>query len=181
MSFLPFPVLETKRLRLRRTLASDAEAIFFLRTSPSVNALVKRPAPESLEDALEFIRLRREDTETGKSIYWSISLKDEPEMIGSITLWNFSEDRLTGEVGYDLHPDHQRKGIMQESLEAVIRYGFDTLKLEKIEAYTQVDNLPSQRLLRRNGFVLQVERRDDGNPKNRILVLHKDPDSQLDQ
>ena len=61
-------------------------------------------------------------------------------MIGSICLWNFSEDRKVAEIGYDLDPKYQRKGIMTESINAVLNFGFRKLSLEKIEAFTQKQN-----------------------------------------
>ncbi|MEM6348333.1 MAG: GNAT family N-acetyltransferase, partial [Bacteroidota bacterium] len=93
MPFHPFPELSTKRLQLRRTLLSDAEAVFFLRSDPAVNALVKRPSPKTLAEAEEFIRLRDQDIENEAILYWSICLKEDPKMIGSICLWNFTADK----------------------------------------------------------------------------------------
>lgn len=171
MSFHPFPELSTNRLRLRRTLGSDAEAVFFLRSDPAVNALVKRPMPQTLADAAEFIRLRQLDIANEKLLYWSICLKDDPQMIGSICLWNFSEDKKQAEVGYDLHTDFHQQGIMHEAMQAVLDYGFGPQKLAVIEAYTQNDNIGSQKLLLKNGFVLQAERKDEDNPKNLIFVI----------
>ena len=36
------------------------------------------------------------------------------EMIGSICLWNFTDNQKSAEIGYDLSPKYQRKGIMNE-------------------------------------------------------------------
>lgn len=173
MPFSPFPELTTDRLRLRRTLESDAEAIFFLRSDPAVNALVKRSAPKTIADALEFIRLRQIDTDNEKILYWSISLKDDPTMIGSICLWNFSEDKKLAETGYDLHTDFHQQGIMNEAMQAVVAYGFGPHELDIIEAFTQNDNIGSQKLLLKNDFVLETERKDEDNPKNLIFVARR--------
>ncbi|MFK7923024.1 MAG: GNAT family N-acetyltransferase [Bacteroidia bacterium] len=173
MPFSPFPELTTDRLRLRRTLASDAEAIFFLRSDPAVNALVKRSAPKTLADASEFIRLRQLDITNEKMLYWSISLKDDPTMIGSICLWNFSKDKQLAEVGYDLHTDFHQQGIMNEAMEVVVAYGFGPQGLDIIEAYTQNDNIGSKKLLLKNGFAQDEKRKDDHNPKNVIFVARR--------
>ncbi len=41
---------------------------------------------------------------------------------------------------------------MKEALSLVLEYAFDELKLHRIEASTLVDNLRSQRVLKRCGF-----------------------------
>jgi len=51
------------------------------------------------------------------------------------------------EVWYKVHSDHWRNGYATESLKAVIRYGFETLQLHRIEAGCAVENLGSIRVL----------------------------------
>ena len=68
-------------------------------------------------------------------------------MIGTISLWKFSEDKKTAEVGYDLNPVFHNKGIMTEALNCVLKYGFTQLQLDKIEAYTHKENQASRKLL----------------------------------
>ena len=82
-------------------------------------------------------------------------------MIGSICLWNFSEDQKTAEIGYDLSPDYQGKGIMHESLCRIIEFGFQNLNLEFIEAFTHYKNEPSKKLLENNGFKLVPGKKDE--------------------
>ena len=74
-------------------------------------------------------------------------------------MWNFSSDRKTAELGYDLLPEFFNKGIMSEALQQVILFGQETLKLNTIEAYTHQDNSNSIKLLEK--FILyfsQIER-----------------------
>ena len=92
-------------------------------------------------------------------------------MIGSISLWNFSEDKKTGEVGYDLSTKHHNTGVMSEALKCVLNYGFNTLQLDKIEAFTHRDNEPSKKLLIKHNFNLIEHRKDVGNLNNIIFEL----------
>lgn len=86
-------------------------------------------------------------------------------------MWHFSEDRKVAEVGYDLHPGYQKKGIMSEALNRVMEFGFNELKLTKIEAFTHKDNESSKRLLTRNNFHLVYNRIDEGNLDNVIFEI----------
>lgn len=163
--------LETTRLLLRDLETSDWESVSFLRTDKTVNQYVRRPDAPTREKALEFIGKIRLQTANGESFYWCISLKNEPEMIGSISLWNFSVDRTTAEVGYDLKPTFQNQGIMSEALQAVLSFGFGKLELKKMEAFTERRNEPSKKLLLKNQFLLNLERKDKDNPENLIFEI----------
>ena len=94
-------------------------------------------------------------------------------MIGSICLWNFSPDRKVAEVGYDLHPKFQKRGIMDESLRSVLKFGFEKLGLDEIEAFTHRDNAHSITLLERSQFSYIKARKDKDNENNIIYALKK--------
>lgn len=168
MQFIEFPVLTTQRLTLRQTTKDDWEEVLFLRSDEEVNKYVKRQAPKTKTDAEEFIAKITRGLTNGEIIYWSITLKESPEMIGSICLWNFSPDRTIAEVGYDLVPQFQNRGIMSEALKCVLNFGFNSLNLKEIEAFTHHANESSKKLLTKNNFRLDPDRRDDDNADNLI-------------
>ena len=89
----------------------------------------------------------------GQWFYWAICLTETDQLIGTICLWNFSEDRSRAEIGYELLPAFQGKGIMQEAVEAILAFGFEKLSLHGIEAIPTSDNKASIRLLEKNHFV----------------------------
>lgn len=161
MNFIPFPTLTTDRLILRKATKADRNEILILHSEPSINQYIDQPPPKNLKDVEEIIKIIDFGIKMGISINWNITLKDNPKMIGRINLWNFSEDQKTGEVGGDLHPHFQGKGIMSEALKCVVNYGFQKLNLEKIEAYTHQDNEPAIRFLENNNFTLVPDENDD--------------------
>jgi [ribosomal protein S5]-alanine N-acetyltransferase len=64
------------------------------------------------------------------------------------------------EIGYELLAEEERnKGYMGEALKAVLRFGFNELNLNRIEALTNPNNEISQKLLHANGFVQEGELR----------------------
>lgn len=171
MIFKPFPLLQTQRLILREPQIADWPVVSYLRTDSTVNQFVKRSSAETEEEAIEFIENALANMAKDELVNWFICLKDDPKMIGSICLWNISEDRKTAEIGYDLNPQFWGKGIMHEAMQAVIKYGFEILALHRIEAYTSYKNSASLGLLRKNGFKLNKEKTDADNPDNRIFEL----------
>jgi ribosomal-protein-alanine N-acetyltransferase len=113
-----------------------------------------------------------------KWMYWAVCFKDNPKLIGTVCLWNLNEEENKAEVGYELMPEYQRKGIAQESLYAVIGFGFNKLELGKIEAYTHKENLASIKLLENLSFVRDhnEETKIDftiENPKTTVYSLWK--------
>jgi ribosomal-protein-alanine N-acetyltransferase len=168
-----FPKIQTERLSLLRLEKSDWEVISFLRTDKKVNEFVERSSAETKEKALEFIKKVNNEFKNGNTIYWKITDKNTNIMIGSICLWNFSKDRKTAEIGYDLSTLYQGKGIMNESLNSIVKFGFQKLELELIEAYTHYKNDSSKKLLERNGFKLEKDKNDKDNENNIIYKLKK--------
>ena len=166
-----FPELETDRLLLTRLKTSDWKMISFLRSDQEVNKFVKRSSAATQEEALEFIQKINHSIDHQHSYYWKIAERNNDQMIGSICLWNFSEDQETAEIGYDLSPDYQGKGIMHESLCRIIEFGFQNLNLEFIEAFTHYKNEPSKKLLENNGFKLVPGKKDEDNYDNIIYKL----------
>jgi ribosomal-protein-alanine N-acetyltransferase len=167
-----FPRLLTDRLILRKVRKTDWPRVSFLRSDPTVNQFVKRQAANTQEEALAFIERTHLRADQGEFLYWCICLKEDLEMIGSICLWHFSEDRKAAEMGYDLHPKFQKMGLMRESVLAVLDFGFNELRLEKIDAYTQGNNLASVRLLEKANFLLNPDKSDEDNPKNVVFEIH---------
>ena len=172
LNLTPFTELETERLLLRQLKSSDAEDQFMLRSSSEVGKYIARDLQTDVSQSEKFIEDRNEDIAQNKIMYWAITLKDETRLIGTICLWNFTEDNSVAEVGYDLKPEFQKKGIMSEALKAVVSYGFKELEFSRIEAFTQKRNEGSKSLLMNNQFQLHPTRIDEGFPENIIFELY---------
>jgi len=151
-NFHPFPELATARLHLRQLTLKDAGEIFSLRADEKVNKYLNRPRAHSIDDATAFIEKINKGIANNESLYWAITMKHESNLIGTISLWNISKEESKAEIGYELMPAYQGKGLMQEAFAKAIEYIFDVLKIETIEAWTHSQNLSSSRILERNGF-----------------------------
>ncbi len=55
-------------------------------------------------------------------------------------------------IGISVLPEHRGKGIGTRSQIELVRYLFDTSPVQRIEAHTDVENIPEQRALARIGF-----------------------------
>lgn len=169
----PFSELITARLLLKTVTIADIEEVLFLRSDQEVNRYIFRKEKVEMPQALAFIERVAKGVANQNFYYWGITQQGNPKMIGSICLWNISEDRSQAELGYDLHPDFQGLGIMSEAMEAVLDFGFQQMGLDKLEAFTHNENQASKKLLERNGFVHLSDRVDDGHKWNWIYRKEK--------
>jgi ribosomal-protein-alanine N-acetyltransferase len=170
---LLFPELETARLRLRQLSDADQLAVFSLRSDPQVNKFINREKPKRPEQASEFISRINKDISGGRSFYWAISISGNSDLVGVICLWNFSEDRKSAELGYELMPRFQKQGIMQEAVSRVLRFAFEQIYLERIEAFTHKKNINSIKLLRKKGFIHIPGRSATHDASDIIFLLNK--------
>src|SRR6267378_759323 len=114
-NFLPFPILLTERLTLRQLEPADEHEIFAIRTNEKVNRFLKRAIPGTVDEAREFIDRINQGIAKSESIYWGITQKDQPKVIGAICYWNLVKEKRIAEIGFELHPAFQGKGIMREA------------------------------------------------------------------
>lgn len=154
MSSNTFLIPTTTRLTLKPLALSDAAAIFALRSNDEVNQFIGRKKAENLQDALDFIHKIQQNIADNTSFYWGIHAQNATELIGTICLWNLERDKGIAEIGYELLPHYQGKGLIQEALKVVIDYAF-SIGFTTITACLNAENAPSIRLLERHRFKKQ--------------------------
>ena len=169
--FSPFPILTTERLVLRKLDNTDKNEIFLIRSDQGMNRYIERPRLKTMHDAEEFIQKIHNNLDDELSIYWAIGLTGHPQLIGTICLWNFSDNHTAAEIGYELIPEYQGKGFLSEALRSVLDYGFNNISLKRIDAYTHKENKPSINLLQKNGFTPELNKTDPDQPFNIIFSL----------
>jgi len=170
--FTPFPSIATERFNLRPLTIEDENEIFALRSDDSINEYLDRPKANSIDDARKFIYQIIEGISQDESILWVISYKDNPALAATICLWKISKEHATAEIGYEVLPRFQGKGIMQEVIPKIIEYGFETLKLNAIKAELSPRNLKSVRLLEKYGFVRKDNANKTGEEENPDSVVY---------
>jgi len=162
LDFTIFPVLHTDRLILKEITDKDATELFNMRSNPEIMKYVDRPAPNSINDILELIERMRVMKTKGEGISWGIFKKDNPDLkIGNIGLFRIIAEHYRAEIGYMLAIEEQQRGIMYEAMQAVLQYGFDVMNLHSMEANINPENIGSQKLLEKAGFVREAYFREN--------------------
>ena len=160
-----FPILTTERLTLRQLSDSDVHEIFLLRSDTLINKYLERQPSKTLQDALEFIDKIKKNSLS----YWAIAQKGNKKLVGTICLFDLSEELKKCEIGYELLTEYQGKGIMREAAKKIIEYSIQALGVKTIDAYTHKDNQSSTNLLKELKFMST----DSVDEKDSNLILFR--------
>ncbi|HWQ77703.1 MAG TPA: GNAT family N-acetyltransferase [Anaerovoracaceae bacterium] len=145
--------IETERLILRDWEADDAGDLYEYAKNPNVGPHGGWKPHESKAESLEIIQTLFLD----KYDCWAIVYKEGGKVIGSI---GFEADTKRPainckELGYAMSEGYWGKGIMTEAAKAVVRHGFEELKLEMVSVYRNPLNKRSGRVIEKCGFTYE--------------------------
>jgi ribosomal-protein-alanine N-acetyltransferase len=151
---------------LRGFLPTDAQAIFNSFSQEKVTKYINRGPMQSIQEAEELVEIRTSQIKRGIGIRWAIARIDDPsKLIGSCGCYKMDKSNRSMEIGYDLHPDYWRQGIITEALQAMLNFAYSEaffFHLNRIQALTHVDHVASIGLLKKFGFKEEGIRRKAG-------------------
>ena len=155
--------LTTDRLILRRYRIQDAEDAYRnWMASEEVTRYMMWPPYKSVDDVKSYIQSVI-DCYGDDRYEWVIECKENHQAIGSIGAFNLNDTVASAEVGYCLSDRYWRRGIMPEALSAVIRYLFDEIGVNRIEATHDERNPASGRVMEKCGLRYEGTMRQAGH------------------
>lgn len=83
---------------------------------------------------------------------WAVHDATTGEVLGNVSLHRIEPAHARGEVGFWVLPTARGRGVGAAAVDAVVRYAFGALGLQRVEAYHAVDNGASCRLCERAGL-----------------------------
>lgn len=167
--FSIIPMISTSRLVLKEITMNDADDIFLLRSDERMMRFIDRPLAKTTNDAAELIQKIIDAKNNNEGITWGIAVHENEKVIGTIGFWRLDKENYRAEIGYLLHCDYWGKGLMQEALSEVIKYGFFKLNLHSIEANVNPLNNASIQLLLKMGFKQEAYFRENYYSNGKFL------------
>jgi [ribosomal protein S5]-alanine N-acetyltransferase len=143
--------IETDRLRLRPLGRDDVDALHRLLTEPGVREYLCDGEVYPRERIASFVETSIASFEAHGCGLWGVMLKDADRLIGFCGFW-FVHEPPRLELLYGLGENHWHQGFATEVATEMIRYGFDTLSLERVEASTDAPNAASVAVMERIGM-----------------------------
>lgn len=150
--FKSFPTLESNRLLFREFVSSDAEDLFFIRSNDQIMEFMDTDKHQSILETDSLINQIKQSFNNKTGINWAIVDKSSNKVIGYFGYWRLIREHCRAEIGFALIPEFWGKGYMTETLEAMIKFGFNSFKLHSIEANVNPANENSKKLLEKLGF-----------------------------
>lgn len=147
---------ETERLILRELHPADAEAMFEMDSDPEVHQFVgKNPVTniQQIHDVIQFVRQQYIDNGIGR---WAMIDKNTNAFIGWSGL-KLIKEPVEGhethyDVGYRLLRKYWGKGYATESAIAAVKYGFEVLNANELNARAEVEHKASKHVLEKAGL-----------------------------
>lgn len=137
---------------IREIQLSDADHYRELLNHNAVKPFIPNQLlPKSLFDMIRIITALKGLSSANKGAYWALCHPDG-HLIGALGYESWNPSHLRLEVAFELHPDHQGKGLMTQAMEKIIDFGFNDIGAIRIEAFTLLHNSASIRLLERLNF-----------------------------
>jgi ribosomal-protein-alanine N-acetyltransferase len=143
-----YPQLETERLYLRELTLDDAPAVQAHFSNPEVTEFMDIGPCANLQSAREIIEYHVHDT----GVRWGVFNRETDRLIGTCGFHRWDEVAAQAEIGFDLSQTYWGQGLMREAVEAALAFGFETMALSEIRAFSERANVRSIRLLERLGF-----------------------------
>ena len=148
-----FTVLETDRLLLRPIAPSDLQFVFQHFSDPVVNRFLFDDDPvTTVDQAQEIIDFYCSNPNAPYN-RWVIVRRDTEQSIGTCGFHKWHKRFRKCEIGYDLSPNHWGHGYMAEAVRCSLRFAFDAMGVNRVEALVYPDNLASFKVLERFRFL----------------------------
>ena len=152
--------LRTERLVMRRWTEADREPFAAMNADPAVMEHFPSPLSRQESDAL-VDRIERGFDEHGFGL-WALELAVTGTFLGFTGLavprfhmgWMDEREQPVVEVGWRLVREAWGLGLASEAANAACRFAFVRLGRDEVVSFTVVDNLRSQRVMRRLGMRL---------------------------
>lgn len=155
-NFFPFPTLTSNRLRFRRLSNNDVNEIYTLRSNPETMKYIPRPLLKNHEEALAHIKQINYKIDENIDINWAVTEKDDDKCIGIMGFYRTRPENYRTELGYMILPEYHNRGYVSEAVDTLLNYAFNTLNFHSIEAIIDSENIASERVLLKNGFVKEA-------------------------
>ena len=169
--FRRIPTLECRRLILRKMDKSDAADMFEYASNPAVTKYLTWDVHPNVRFSANYLAYIQSRYRAGEFFDWAIELKENGKMIGTCGFTRFNFPSYSAEVGYVLNPAYWGCALAPEALSRVMRFGFEYLGLNRIEAKCMSGNVQSRRVMEKVGMTYEGTSRESMFIKGRFVSV----------
>jgi RimJ/RimL family protein N-acetyltransferase len=170
-------------LRLRPWRADDVDAVWAAQRDPDIRMWAGGSGVDSRDDAVALLR-RLTGSEDRAS--WAVVDPTTGTVLGSVSLHSIDRVQADAQIGYWTAPAARGRGVAAAAVDAVCRWAFETLAVDRVELCHAVENPASGRVAEKAGFMFEGKLRrsyryGDGVKRDELLWarLSDDPGPQF--
>lgn len=168
------PTLRTARLVLGSFTLRDAAEVQRLAGAREIaDTTLAIPHPYEVQHALAWIEQQQQETVGGPNLSFAVRLLSADTLIGSVGLRDIDPEHRQAELGFWIGRDWWGQGYAREAARAVVQFGFETVKLNRICAHHMARNSASGRVL------LAIGMQREGRLRQRVRKWGKYEDVEL--
>jgi RimJ/RimL family protein N-acetyltransferase len=116
------------------------------------DTMISLPHPYPAGEAERFVTRQQAEREAERSVTFAIEQEAGRGFCGLIDVRCIDREHSQAELSFWLAVEAWGQGYMSESVQAVVRYGFEGLGLNRLYAYHMLRNPTSGRVLEKNSF-----------------------------
>lgn len=144
--------LHTERLILRAITPEVYDYIYANMDDNAIITFLGLPSEEALQKEKKKYH-QGLSTHNRTFVLFQLIDKSNSNIIGDCGFHTWVPDHNRAEIGYKIFYDiYKKRGLMSEALAAIIKYGFETMNLHRIEALIAPYNEASKRLVQKFNF-----------------------------
>ncbi|MFC6267655.1 GNAT family N-acetyltransferase [Frigoriflavimonas asaccharolytica] len=154
-------ILESERLTLNLVTALDIGNVHVLHSLPEVDEYNTLGIPKNIEETKSLVEnwILENKKQGIQRFTFSVKVQSNDEFIGLIGINIGKAAYKNAEVWFKFHPKFWNKGYATEALKTILKFGFQELKLHRIEACCAVGNIGSMKVLEKVGMLREAHTR----------------------
>lgn len=151
---LPDPPLASGSLALRAWRTADVPGVVAACQDPEIARFVAAiPVPYAETDARAWLASQEPARQAGERLELAIVSRYSDRLLGAITLASLERAHARAMVSFWVAPDARGQGVAAQALRMLAGCAFRSLQLARLELFIEPDNVASQRVAERCGFV----------------------------
>ncbi|MGV0101889.1 GNAT family N-acetyltransferase [Nostoc sp. DSM 114160] len=158
-------ILETPRLLMRDFVETDWQAVFAYQSDP-LYLRYSYWTQRTQKDVCEFIQIfiDRQKEQPRTKFQLTVVLKEENRLIGNCGIRVNDPEMREANIGYELNTQYWGQGYATEAAQAILKFGFEELRMHRIWSWCISENVASVKVLEKIGM------RREGHLREKELI-----------
>jgi len=152
--FEEFPILRSSKLELKKIEDRHLQELFDIYDNEKVFEFCGIIPKHNLQTVSKMIGHFDRDYQKKSRVKWGIFQKSQNDtLVGIIEAMDFNQKVDMVTIGYYLAEAYWGKGIATEAVHMIVKYLFEEVAINRIQAEVMPLNEPSKKVLLKNGFL----------------------------